>query len=366
MSIVINNTDDQLNITINGVLDVYAVQSIKSIGRAIDASGDYYISINFIANDKNNPLRIYLKDVISPVSWTNDFNGANAALSDLRNWLSQSISISINEATDSILVYGYDSVGGNNEPISVDGNGQVNTNLHDGSGNAITSTTIGGQQAVDVNIAGGVTLEVNLDAADDEVSIYGSDGGNPTAVAVDSSGAVAIQDGGNSITVDGSVAATQSGSWSVTNLANSGVDIGDVTINNAAGAAAVNIQDGGNVISIDDAGGSLTVDAIQLPASVGKKPNNASLSVTLANNELGIARTPGMIRPNNVSGNVNSVAATFYSVSVANVGTASGLVLGQTIKAGEILNFSADAINNYFSSFAYDATGTEFVIIYVS
>ncbi|NIN66264.1 MAG: hypothetical protein GTO63_16545, partial [Anaerolineae bacterium] len=37
--------------------------------------------------------------------------------------------------------------------------------------------------------------------------------------------------------------------------ANSGVDIGDVTINNAAGASAVNIQDGGN---------SLTVDATQL------------------------------------------------------------------------------------------------------
>ena len=33
--------------------------------------------------------------------------------------------------------------------------------------------------------------------------------------------------------------------------ANSGVDIGDVTINNAAGASAVNIQDGGNTITVD-------------------------------------------------------------------------------------------------------------------
>ena len=32
---------------------------------------------------------------------------------------------------------------------------------------------------------------------------------------------------------------------------NSGVDIGDVTINNASGASAVNIQDGGNSITID-------------------------------------------------------------------------------------------------------------------
>lgn len=33
--------------------------------------------------------------------------------------------------------------------------------------------------------------------------------------------------------------------------ANSGVDIGDVTVNNGSGAAAVNIQDGGNSITVD-------------------------------------------------------------------------------------------------------------------
>lgn len=33
--------------------------------------------------------------------------------------------------------------------------------------------------------------------------------------------------------------------------ANSGVDIGDVTINNASGASAVNVQDGGNSITVD-------------------------------------------------------------------------------------------------------------------
>lgn len=36
--------------------------------------------------------------------------------------------------------------------------------------------------------------------------------------------------------------------------ANSGVDIGDVTINNATGASAVNIQDGGNSITVDNGG----------------------------------------------------------------------------------------------------------------
>lgn len=55
-----------------------------------------------------------------------------------------------------------------------------------------------------------------------------------------------------------------------------GVDIGDVTINNASGAAAVNIQDGGNTITVDG-----TVTAAQATASnlnaqvVGELANDA-------------------------------------------------------------------------------------------
>lgn len=214
MSIIVNNTDNQLNINNNGILDVYAVRSIKSISKGVDASGNYYIAINFIANDKNNSLRIYLSEVSSPVTWTNDLAGANAALADIRDWLSEIIEVQISEANDSILVYGWD--GTTNRKIKTDANGE------------------------------------------------------------------------------------------------------------------------------------LQVDVLSLPNP-------------------GYSRTPGIIRPTG-SGNVNSVAATFYSVSVANVGSANGSVLGvaANIKPGEVLNFSADAVNNYFTSFAYDATGTEFIIIYVA
>lgn len=78
----------------------------------------------------------------------------------------------------------------------------------------------------------------------------------------------------------------------------------------------------------------------------------------------GVERTPGIIRPT-AAGNINSLEPTFYSVSVANVGLATGTVLGATIKPGEVLNFSGDALNNFFTSFDYDATNTEFVIIFV-
>jgi hypothetical protein len=73
-------------------------------------------------------------------------------------------------------------------------------------GNLLTSTTIGADTGLDVNIIGGVTLEVNLDATNDQVGIYGyvnGASGSPVPLNTNASGQVAIQDGGNSITVDG-------------------------------------------------------------------------------------------------------------------------------------------------------------------
>ena len=88
---------------------------------------------------------------------------------------------------------------------------------------------------------------------------------------------------------------------------------------------------------------------------------------TIENSTTGVLRTPNIIRTS-ASGNVNTVAATFYSVSVANVGTADGSILGgvNNLKSGEILNFDSGSLNNTFNSFAYDATGTEFIITFIS
>jgi len=115
-------------------------------------------------------------------------------------------------------------------------------------------------------------------------------------------------------------------------------------------------------IGIDTA----AIEAIltSIAADIANLATEATLQV-VETNTTGVARTPGIIRPT-APGNVNTVAATFYSVSVANVGLANGTVLGATIKPGEVLNFSGDALNNFFTSFAYDATSTEFVIIFVS
>lgn len=61
---------------------------------------------------------------------------------------------------------------------------------------------------------------------------------------------------------------------------NSGVDIGDVTINNAAGASAVNIQDGGNSITVD---GTLTgiTNTINVQLDPGHTLGNIGTITTL-------------------------------------------------------------------------------------
>jgi hypothetical protein len=110
---------------------------------------------------------------------------------------------------------------------------------------------------------------------------------------------------------------------------------------------------------------------VNVISPIGQQTMADSISVALASDQLGIARTTGIIRPTGATaiGNVNTVPVTgrFFSVSVANVGAANGSLLGvaNSIKPGEVLNFSADAVNNYFTTFAYDATGTEFIIIFV-
>jgi hypothetical protein len=66
----------------------------------------------------------------------------------------------------------------------------------------------------------------------------------------DGSAGIGVTGGALDVNVtNATIAVTQSGTWVLG--ANDGVDIGDVTVNNAGGASAVNIQDGGNTITVD-------------------------------------------------------------------------------------------------------------------
>ena len=64
--------------------------------------------------------------------------------------------------------------------------------------------------------------------------------------------------------------------------------------------------------------------------------------------------------------NAGTITAGKYSASFANVGSANATVKGVVVKAGETLNFDAGTLNNTLDAIAYDATGTDLLIIYIS
>jgi hypothetical protein len=199
-------------------------------------------------------------------------------------------------------------------------------------GNLLTSTTIGADIGLDVNIIGGVTLEVNLDAANDQVGIYGyvnGASGSPVPLNVNASGQVAIQDGGNSITVDA-------------------IDLDIRDLDCATDSVSICGFDGANntpilvdsfgVVAIQDNGGFITVD---------------SGALLKTQNVLRISGAPGVL------------ASGFSAMSFASVGTADATVDGVILKPGETINIDAGGIDNVLGGLSYDTTnvGSELLIV---
>lgn len=73
--------------------EFYQYSVIKSVSWTKDSKDDYYVIINFIANDKNNSLRINLKNVNNQIYWTNDETGALTAITEINGWMDSNVSI---------------------------------------------------------------------------------------------------------------------------------------------------------------------------------------------------------------------------------------------------------------------------------
>lgn len=81
---------------------------------------------------------------------------------------------------------------------------------------------------------------------------------------------------------------------------------------------------------------------------------------SVLNNLSAVERKPKLLRES-VPGSIKVLC---YDFSIANVGTRDGYILGVVIKPGEILNFSAGTLHNYYpaNTIDYDGTGTELLI----
>lgn len=55
-----------------------------------------------------------------------------------------------------------------------------------------------------------------------------------------------------------------------------------------------------------------------------------------------------------------------YSISIANVGGSNGTVNGTTLGSNETISLDAGSLNNVINSISFNATGTEFLVVYLS
>lgn len=218
----------------------------------------------------------------------------------------------------------------------------------------LAGAVAGTEMQVDVLTMPTVTVTGSVDATNAAFDVVGG-GLEATALRVtlasDSTGVLSVDDNGGSLTVDGTVAATQSGTWVLG--ANSGVDVGDVTINNASGASAVNIQDGGNSITVDgtvgvsgtvavtDNAGSLTVDApVATPVFV-RLSDGAAAITTLP---VSLASLPALAAGTNNIGDVDilSIAAGDNNIGNVDIVTMPNVTLAAGTNTNEVVGDVAD------------------------
>jgi hypothetical protein len=141
----------------------------------------------------------------------------------------------------------------------------------------VTKTTVGADTGLDVNVISGINVEVDLDAADDSVLVYGFDGASNQKIATDSSGNLQVDVLSSALP---SGAATESTLSTVETNTDSLTVVGGGTEATALRVTLANDSTG--VLTVDDGGGSLTVDGTVAATQSGTwNINNVSGTISL-------------------------------------------------------------------------------------
>ncbi len=240
--------------------------------------------------------------------------GADTAL-DVNVVQGINVEVDLDAADDSVLVYGFD--GSSNQKIKTDSSGNLQVDIvADAAGLATeatlsnldtTATSILADTAaidtstasIDTKLTTTNSKLTDIETNTDSLTVVGG-GTEATALRVtlanDSTGVLTVDDGGGSLTVDGTVAATQSGTWDINDISGTislptgaatettlnsiltkatdietntdfgattggGTETGALRVtlaNNSTGLLSV--DDNGGSLTVDDGGGSLTVD----------------------------------------------------------------------------------------------------------
>lgn len=181
----------------------------------------------------------------------------------------------------------------------------------------------------------------------------GVDIGDVTINNASGASAVNIQDGGNSLTIDAVTLPLPTGAATATLQTQPGIDIGDVTINNASGAAAVNIQDGGNAITVDgavtavgsftDGGTGFTQESSLVLAPSGFIIDE-TIGTALAENDIAAARmTSARAQVMRIEGTTRAIYTEVKAANMSPVSTDTALVVARSPNIADLAPASPTA-----------------------
>jgi len=190
MSISANLTDIEALLTTlqADIVDGIIVSSGTVQSNVRDGSG------NLITSTTSGTKR--LLDVSANVSLpsaldANIRDGAGNLLTSSSRGSERALSVQIVDASgNQITSFGTANVSVTSGTIAQITSGTINSNLRDGSGNSITSTSISGKQRLDVTLAGGGTVGSASPTFADLVA--GTDGTNLRAISTDTTGRVNV------------------------------------------------------------------------------------------------------------------------------------------------------------------------------
>lgn len=179
--------------------------------------------------------------------------------------------VTINNATIAVTQSGtWDEVGINDSGNSITVDGTVTANLS-ATDNAVLDDIASDTEAIKTSLAGTLTVTgggggVEYTEGDTDATIVGSaimwEDTSDTLRAVSAAKPLPISDAGGALTVDGTVAATQSGTWNVTNVS------GTVSLPTGASTAANQSTIIGHVDGIETVLGTIDTDTGNIATSV--------------------------------------------------------------------------------------------------
>lgn len=261
--------------------------------------------------------------------------------------------------------------------------GGFNVNLHDGTGNPITSTVNGPDRGIDVNIINALPLEINLDPGNDSVGIYGytniADPNSFTGIKVNANGELQV----DVLTMPATFAEDSAHTSGNTGAFVLGVRNDSNTAMTSANGdySPIAVNDKG-AVAINDGGNSITVDAIALDIRALRCSDEVSLcangNTVDSSNPLPVSLPAGVQITPNIQISENDIATItdpVYSISFANIGTADALVsfdsgtTQESIPPGVTINMDAGGLGNFYASatFGWDTLtnlGAKLVITY--